>query len=119
MKRKDLIRLVTLLEIADNFVEPAHVYDRVAGRLGVFKIAVSPEETRASLIELIESSFAKAYWLGPGPQREVDGVPPLDDFQEYYFHITEEGVEMIPIWRKRWPFDDVGDLLPECSSLIE
>ena len=119
MKRKDLIRLVTLLEIADNFVEPEHVYDRVAGRLGIFKIAVSPEESRASLIELIESGFAKAYWLGPGPQKELDGVPSPADFQKYYFHITEEGVEMIPIWRGQWPFDDEGDLLSECLSLIE
>lgn len=119
MTRKDLIRLIALLEIADDYEEPKHVYDRVIGRLAACNLTVSPEDVRTSLIELIKLGFAKAHWLGPGPQRELEGVPSRDDFEEYFFFITDEGERIVPVWRKQWPFDDVGDLLPECSSLLE
>ncbi len=119
MKRKKLIQLATLLAISDASELPADVYDRVARRLAAVGISVGSTEIRMSLIELIESGFAKAYWLGPGPQREIDGVPPPADFQDYYFFRTDEGLRIIPVWRKHWPFDDVGDLLPEWSLLID
>lgn len=119
MKRKKLIQLVTLLEIADANEEPVHIYNRVAGRLAAVGIPVDPSDIRMSLVELVESGLAKAYWLGPGSQREIDGVPPPADFQDYYFWRTDEGLRIIPVWRQQWPFDDVGDLLPECSLLID
>ena len=119
MKRKQLIQLITLLEISDASEEPAHVYDRVAGRLAAIGVPVDPSDIRMSLIELVDSGFAKAYWLGPGPQKEIDGVPPPADFPDYYFWRTDKGLRIIPVWRKRWPFDDVGDLLPESSLLID
>ena len=109
-KRVDLTRLLILLEIADDFEEPAHLYDRLSERFASWKITINPEEIRTSLKELVASGLASAYWLGPGPQLKLDGFPPEDEVQNYYFRITDEGRRIIPVWRDEWPFDDVGDL---------
>jgi hypothetical protein len=112
MNRTELVRLGVLLEISDDYEEPQHIHDRLVDRLGVCKVAVTLEDIRRSLIDLVESGFAKAYRLGPGDGYEVQGLPPLDRFQDHYFRITDEGKRILANWRTEWPLDEEDELLP-------
>src|SRR5580658_9829593 len=103
MNRVVLIRLGVLLEISDDYEEPTHVHGRLTERLGICNVLVAPEDVQRSLIELVEGGLAKAYWLGADSDEEVQGLPPLDHFQDYYFLITDEGLSTLVVWRKDWP----------------
>ena len=112
MLRKEIVRLGVLREIADDYEEPVHIYDHLAEQLGACQVGVKPEDIKKSLIELVELGLAKGYWLhGPRPVKEVEGVPPLDSFQNNYFWITDEGCRALNEWRHEWPFDDEDRLI--------
>jgi hypothetical protein len=115
MNRTELIRLGVLLEISDDYEEPAHVHQNLVERLKVCGLAVTSEDIRMSLIDLIQSGLATAYWLGTDSDEEVQGLPPLDRFQDFFFRITDEGNRVLEIWRKEWPLDEEDELLPGWS----
>jgi len=119
MNRSDLIRLAVLLEISDDYEEPVHVHHNVSERLKVCGIATEPEDVHRALTDLVQSGLARAYWLGPGPEQEVHGLPPPDRFEKYYFLITDEGHRTLAIWRKEWPLDDEDELLPTWSPISD
>jgi hypothetical protein len=119
MNHTELVRLGVLLEISDDYEEPKHIHLRLVDRLGVCKVAVTSEDIRRSLIDLIESGFAKAYWLGADSDEEVQGLPPLDRFQDFFFRITDEGECVLEVWRKDWPLDEEDELLPGWSPPAE
>jgi hypothetical protein len=121
MNRKELIRLAVLGEISDDYEEPTHVFRCVEERLRTCGVGVTPDDLRGSLVDLIESGLAKAYWLwGSGHDaKEVQGVPAANHFQEHYFLITDEGKRALDIWRIEWPFDEEGDLIAGWSPPSE
>jgi hypothetical protein len=119
MTRAELVRLAVLLNISDDYEEPVHVYEVVAYELGLCGLSLVPEETQKALIELTESGLAKAYYLGPGPGEELQGIPPFDGSHSYYFLITDDGFQTLAAWRKDWPFDDEGELIPGWSGLSD
>jgi hypothetical protein len=98
MTREELVRLAVLMTIADDYEQPVHVYQCVAGDLGPCGLWVAPEETQTALIEITESGLAKAYRLSP-PAEELQGVPPFDGSHDYYFLITEDGLRSLAIGR--------------------
>ena len=113
MTRNELVRLAVLMNIADDYEEPVHVYQCVVADLGPCGLWVAPEETQQALTELTQSGLAKAYKLSP-PQEELDGVPPFDGSSDYFFWITEDGLRNLAIGRAQedWPLDDVHDVIP-------
>jgi DNA-binding PadR family transcriptional regulator len=116
MKRYEFVRLAVLMSIADDYEEPLHILECVSYDSELCGFAVAAEETQRALTDLTESGLAKAYKLSP-PQEELDGVPPFDGSREYYFLITEEGLRTLEVWRKEWPFDDEGELIPGWPGL--
>jgi hypothetical protein len=119
MTREELLRLSVLMSIADDYEEPVHVYGCVEGDFGLCGLPVSPGDTQKALIELTESGLAKAYYLGPGPVKELEGIPPFDGSGSYYFLITDDGRRSLAEWRKDWPFDDEGELIPGWAGLSD
>ena len=113
MTREELVRLDVLMTIADDYEEPVHVWQCVTEDLGPCGFRVAPEEAQQALIELTESGLAKAYHLsGRAPfAEELQGIPPFDGSHDYYFLITEDGLQALAVWRKDWPLDDEGDFI--------
>ena len=95
MTRNELVRLAVLMNIADDYEEPVHVYQCVVADLGPCGLWVAPEETQQALTELTQSGLAKAYKLSP-PQEEFDGVPPFDGSSDYFFGSRRTGSEISP-----------------------
>jgi hypothetical protein len=110
MTREELVRLAVLMNIADDYEEPVHIYQCVAEGLGPCGLTVAPEETQEALIDLTGSGLAKAYRLsGREPfAEELPGLPPFDGSHDYYFWITEDGLRSFAISRalEDWPLDD-------------
>lgn len=118
MTRLELVRLSALMSIADDYEEPVHVHACVVADLDVCGLKVVPAESQDALAELTLLGLAKAYKLSP-PQKEIDGVPPFDGSGEYYFYITDEGLAALSDWRKDWPFDGEGELIPGWAGLSD
>lgn len=114
MKEHDFVRLLVLVQISDDYEEPEHIYENVAGKAMLCGITVQPADIGKVLVDLVESGLAKAYRLSTTePAIEIEGAPPVDQVQGYYFLITERGKEVIDSSRdERWPFDDEGALRP-------
>lgn len=121
MKRYELIRLLVLVDISDDYEEPAHIYQNIAERAGILGITVRPQDVDGALADLTESGLAKAYKLSTrAPATEIQGVPPLGRFQDYYFWITEKGKAVVDSTRdEQYPFDDEGGILPGWSPPAE
>jgi hypothetical protein len=116
MNRKDLIRLAVLLEISDDYEQPAHVYVRVTERLRACEVLVNPEDIGVSLRDLVESGLARAYRIsGLGPVEDIEGMPAIDHLQDYYFWITDKGRLTLTSWRHEWPLDEEDQLIPGWS----
>lgn len=117
MTRQELIRLSVLMNIADDYEDPVHVYECVADDFDQCGLAVAPAETQQALIELTQSGLAKAYRLSVHEPfaEELDGLPPFDGSHDYYFLITEDGLKTLAVWH--WPFDDEGKPIPGWAGL--
>jgi len=117
MSQHDLIRLLVLVEISDDYEEPEHVYENVAKRARLCGMVIQFVDVRTALMELVGSGLAKAYRLSTTAQAmEIQGFPPVDQVHEYYFWITEKGKGIVDSTRgDSWPFDDEGDLRPDWS----
>jgi hypothetical protein len=120
MNRSELIRLFVLAEISDDYEEIEHISENVTKRARACGMSSQAKDVQAALAELLELGLAKAYLLScTDPVVEIQGVPPLDQFGEYYFWITDKGQEAHASWRKEWPLDDEDSLLPGWSLRTE
>jgi hypothetical protein len=113
MNPQKLIRLFALMAISDDYEEPKHLYRVIAQEAGICGVVVSPDGVRVALTELVESGLAKAYRLSTTePVEEIEGAPPLDRLDEYYFWITDKGRHVLAVDRVHWPLDEENVLLP-------
>ena len=108
MQRYVLIRMFVLDVMADDYENLEMIYGELhkfGERCG---LTLRASEILAALIQLIELGLAKAYWLWQPPVREIEGVPPLDEIDRYYFWLTEEGRKVQLADYENWPFDTEG-----------
>jgi predicted XRE-type DNA-binding protein len=110
MKRDELTRMFVLDAIADDYENLEKINGEVKSFYGNCGLTIQPSEILGALIDLIELGLARAYWLWQHPPREIEGVPPLDEIDNYYFWLTEEGRKVHDAVDDRWPFDKEGAL---------
>ena len=121
MESREIIRLLVLSEISDDFEEPKHIHERVSDRGRAAGLAIETTDVENAIVDLLRLGLAKAYRLSPSaPETEVFGVLRLEALRECYFLITERGLNTLADWRKEWwPFDDEGDFLPDWSPIAD
>jgi hypothetical protein len=91
MQPFDTVSTLVLSEISDDYEEFEHIYHRVAALSGKSGMIIRPLDVRQALVKLIETGLAKAYRLSTqGPAEEIQGVP-LEDSEDVYYWITENG----------------------------
>jgi hypothetical protein len=115
MNRYELVRMFVLSDISDDYEEPEHISSNVRERAGICGMEVQVDDIRNSLHDLVESGLAKAYRLTVDPPEVFQGMPPIDQFLNYYFWITEKGLETLSSKRDQWPLDEEDVLLPGWS----
>jgi hypothetical protein len=113
--RRELVRLMVLMEIADDY---ENLTVSVAGPVvedGVrCGLTIEKSEIVQALKELVELGWATAWQLGKD-SHEFDHMPSLEEMEDFngaWFYRTEAGLEVIRVSRGRgvWPFDDEDDL---------
>jgi hypothetical protein len=120
MTRRDLISLLVLAEISDDYEEPRHIFKRVARRAKICGTRAKLEDVHSSLANLIESGLAKAYRLSPREDvAEFTGIPPDETFGDHYYYITKDGQDTLAKKSSLWPFDADGLLLPGWATPID
>jgi hypothetical protein len=116
MTQRDLLGLLVLAQIADDYEEMDHIYEMVCERANRCGIVARMDDIGALLIELVASGLAGAYRLSTkSPPIEI--MPPLrpEDLKEYYFWVTPKGVELFQSSRDQLPFDEEDELVPGWS----
>jgi hypothetical protein len=105
MNRTELVRLLVLNEISDDYENVDQVILRHVAELSAkCGYTIERSEIVDALYGLIEDGLAKAYLL-PGTERratELQGMPPLDVIEKYfktYFLYNEEGIGSPPLRR--------------------
>ena len=121
MDRSELVRLMVLNEICDDFENVDQMIlpgiARAAAKSG---LAIERSEIVDALAGLVKDGLAKAYILTPpcgDPfSREFQGMPPLDvveeDF-ETYFYATKQGLDLQRSGATCFPYDEHGNLRPD------
>jgi hypothetical protein len=119
MNRSELVRLLVLNEICDDYenvdqVILSHV-SKLAAKCG---LAIERSEIVEALAGLVQDGLAKAYTLSPHEpfSTELSGMPPLDVAEEYfetYFYVTKKGMDLQLSDDVSWLFDDEGELRPD------
>jgi hypothetical protein len=110
MERLELIRLLVLRSVSDDFENVDQTILRDAAREGArFGLTVERCDVVDALKTLLEDGLAKAYLLTPtmGPDPfagEIPGMPSLDVIEEYFetfFYITKKGIAYLDDRRDR------------------
>ncbi len=114
MNRSELIRLIVLNEICDD-------YENVDQRIlpGAVKegaecgLTIERSDVVSALAGLIEDGLAKAYLLSPREPytTELQGIPSLDLIEEdfkTYFYITKKGMALHLSCDGPWPHLEQG-----------
>jgi hypothetical protein len=114
MTRYELIRMLVLNEISDDYEEPQHIYERLAALGCQPGLAIEPREVSRALIDAVELGWAKAYDLSRDPAQETPVSQVVDRANDYYYWITPRGREVQSAFNG-WPFDDNGEPLPGWS----
>jgi hypothetical protein len=116
MNRAELVRLMVLNEICDDYENVDQIiFPQVARQVAKCGLAIERPEIVDALAKLIQDGLAKAYLLSPFEpfSTELEGMPPLDvieqDF-ETYFYVTKKGMDLQLSEDVSWPFDDEGEL---------
>jgi len=119
ISRRELIRLMVLIEVSDDYENVDQVIlPHVAKQAAKCGLVIERREIVDALAGLMQDGLAKAYLLSPFEpfSTELEGMPPLDvieqDF-ETYFYVTKKGKELAAFGDARWPFDDLGELRPD------
>jgi hypothetical protein len=111
VNRCEIVRLLVLNAIADDYEEPRHIFETIIGPSELCGVPIQPKDVDTVLVQLVEMGLASAYELTPtAPAVEIQGVPRLDQVNRYYFFITKRGREVHATLN--WPFDEEGALLP-------
>lgn len=105
--RYELIRMLALNALSDDYEEPLHVAEQVAaiGRHYGFPVG-APDVTRA-LLDLVGLGWAKAYDLRTGAPSELQGLPSAERAGQYYYWITAQG-RAAQCSFNDWPFEEDG-----------
>jgi hypothetical protein len=111
--RRELIRLLTLNEISDDYenltVSIAGPVTRVGKDCG---LTIEKSEIVEALKELVELGWATAYLPNPHELVEIEGMPPLDNLEGQdgaWFYITEAGRKFQNEY-DGYPFDEQGEM---------
>ena len=121
-KRNDLIRMLALNEIGDDYENFEYISNRVVPQGVECGIEVRQEEVEKALQELLELGLAKAYRLSHTAATPLDGMPPASWYlmrpdEWYYFYATKAGLRLLTAdwdW-DGWPYDENGTLRPDWS----
>ena len=113
MDRRELIRMLVLNEISDDYEEPTHIFEQLANVGRSFGVPIDESDITRALGELVRSGWAKAYRFTGADAQELLGFPSPDDRDSYYL-ITNKGREAHSAFGG-WPFDDDGDPVPGWS----
>jgi len=116
--RYELIRMLTLNEIADDYEEPEHVGELVAAVGRQYGLEIGPSDVTRALLDLVGLGWAKAHDLRTRPPRELPGVPPAERAKEFYYWITEKGRGVQSSFED-WPFDEDGKPTPGWVPPVE
>ncbi len=82
MNRHELLRQLVLVEIADDYEEPSHVYENVAQGAQACGLETTRPEVYRLLIVLTEEGLAKVYDLAKlGPEEEPKNPPALEEIE--------------------------------------
>jgi hypothetical protein len=112
MRYRNLLRLLVLAEISDDYEEVEHIYENVSDRARRCQIVVQRADICALLVDLVAGSLARAYnFSAPGPPIEVTGPLRPEQLDDYYFWSTQSGVDLLQSKRDQWPFDEEDSLV--------
>jgi len=119
MNRAELVRLLVLSEICDDYENVDQIiFPHVAKAAAKCGLVIERSEIVNALAGLIEDGLAKAYLLSPFEpfSTELEGMPQLDVIEEdfeTYFWATKKGIDLQLSQITSWPFDDLGELRPD------
>lgn len=107
MRRADLVNLLVLNEIMDDYEEPQQIHKQ----LGPIRRSLPIELTEVEevLVHLVQLDWAKAYDLRKDPPEPLLNAPPVSDAAKYYYWTTEHGREVHAVFDE-WPYDDEGGI---------
>jgi hypothetical protein len=116
MTRAELIRMLVLNSIADDYENLEQIAKDVTRMSTECGVSVSTDEILNGLSDLIESNLATAYrfdrfrdrWIEfkSMPERSEIGSPRETNINDAWFWVTERGKEMVIAHGPDWPFDD-------------
>jgi len=119
MTRADLVRLLVLNEICDDYENVDQIIlPHVAKNAAKCGLVIERTEIVDALAALIQDGLAKAYLLSPFEpfSTELQGMPPLDVIEEdfeTYFYATKKGIDLQLSDDTSRCFDDKGELRPD------
>ena len=114
MTRGELLRLLILEDVCDDYEEIEHITGSVTVLAQKCGINVTRDEIVQELMNPIDAALVKAYRLFSSrrPAEAFDGRPPLTELEESggytYFLITENGMKVHLANDHRWRFDQTN-----------
>lgn len=109
MNRRELARMFVLDVIADDYENLEKICMEATGLSVRAGLSIMRSEILQALVDLIKADLAKAYRLTTIPTaEEIQGVPPLEKFGDYYFWVTSKGRNIQVSDYPGWPFDENG-----------
>ena len=98
--------MFVLNEIADDYENLEKIIAEVTDLGTCSGLSIEKCEILRELVGLIESGLARAFNLSTVPIQKIEGVPPFDEMKDYYFWVTDKGMELQLSDHNGWPFDD-------------
>jgi hypothetical protein len=112
MKRSDLLQILVLDVVADDYEDFAKIVSEVSQMCGALEFEITRSEVFRALEDLIRLGLIKAYFLSPWTSpMDVPGIPSRERLPELHFLQTEKGRQAHDFNCSRWPLDECGALL--------
>ena len=92
MSREELVRLLVLMAICDDYEEPDLLHEEMVR--GFPELPVEPDDVAHALRQLMELGLANAYELGEHGRGMWEGVPADEKFAECYFKADKKGIRV-------------------------
>ena len=109
MGRAEIIQIIVLNEVSDDYENLAHIQEFGIPYGQQNGIAISAEDVVSALINLIGAGLVSAYDSYAKPVAEVKGPLSVEQMEELYFYQTSKGKETNAFNSKF--FDSAGMLL--------